>query len=230
LFAAVPYLLIVVGMGYTRQSVAIGCSILGLIALGDGRRRWFVFWILLAASFHKTAIVLLPIAALSATRNRTWTYVWIGMVAMVGAWLFLYDTSEALYHNYVESEYRLESQGAGIRVAMDVLPALLFLWFRRRLSGNEGERRLWWWLALVTLICVPLLWVSPTAVDRMALYLIPIQVFVCGRLPVLATTVRGRTNIVLCVVAYYVAVQFVWLNFAQNAPAWLPYRMFPLAS
>jgi hypothetical protein len=230
LFAAVPYLLIVVGMGYTRQSAAIGCSMLALIALSDGRRRKFVFWILLAAAFHKTAVVLLPIAALSATRNRTWTYVWIGVVAVFGVWLFLYDTSETLYLNYVESDYRFASQGAGIRVAMDAVPAVLYLVFQRRFARSEEERRLWMWLALIALLCVPLLSVSPTAVDRMALYLIPIQLFVFGRLPTLARTIKGRTEVVLGVVAYYAAVQFVWLNFAQTAFAWVPYRLFPLAS
>jgi hypothetical protein len=229
LFAAVPYLLIVVGMGYTRQSAAIGCAMLGLIALGDGRRRKFVLWVLLAAAFHKTAVVLLPIAALSATRNRTWTYVWIGVMALIGGWLFLYDSSDTLYANYVESEYRFASEGAGIRVAMDVVPAILYLLFRKRLARNEEELKLWTWLALIALLCVPLLSISPTAVDRMALYLIPIQLYVFGRLTTLARTVRGRTQVVLGIVAYYVAVQFVWLNFAQTAFAWLPYRMYPLS-
>jgi hypothetical protein len=230
LFAAVPYLLIVVGMGYTRQSAAIGCAMLGLIALGDGRRRKFVFWILLAAAFHKTAVVMLPIAALSATRIRTWTYIWIGAVAAIGAWLFLYDTSDTLYANYVTSDYRYASEGAGIRVAMDVVPAILYLVFQRRLARGEEERRLWMWLALIALVCVPLLSLSPTAVDRMALYLIPIQLYVFGRLSTMARTIKGRTQVVLGIVAYYVAVQFVWLNFAQTAFAWLPYRMFPFAS
>lgn len=230
MFAAVPYLIIVVGMGYTRQSAAIGCAMLGLIALGNGHSRKFVLWILLAATFHKTAVVLLPVAALSATKNKTWTYLWIGMMAAVGAWLFLYDTSDTLYKNYVVSEYRYASQGAGIRVVMDVVPAILFLKFRRRLVSGEQERRLWMWLSIVALICVPLLSMSPTAVDRMALYLIPIQLFVFGRLTTLAKTVRGRTQVVLCIVGYYTAVQFVWLNFAQTAFAWLPYQLYPLAS
>ena len=85
------------------------------------------------------------------------------------------------------------------------------------------------WLSLIALVCVPLLAVSPTAVDRMALYLIPIQLFVFGRLPALAVTVKGRTQVVLGIVGYYVAVQFVWLNYAQTAFAWLPYRLYPLA-
>lgn len=230
LFAAVPYLLIVVGMGYTRQSAAIGCAMLGLIALGDGRGRQFVVWVLLAATFHKTAVLLLPIAALSATRNRTWTLVWVGAVSVIGAWLFIYDTSDTLYNNYVESDYAFASQGAGIRVAMNVFPAILYLLLRRRLAGNEQERKLWIWLSLLAVLCVPLLSLSPTAVDRMALYLIPIQLIVFGRLTALARTVKSRTFVVLAVMGYYSAVQFVWLNFAQTAFAWLPYHIYPLAS
>lgn len=229
LFAALPYLLIVVGMGYTRQSAAIGCAMLGLIALGDGRRRMFVVWILIAATFHKTAVVLLPIAALSATRGRTWTYIWVGVMTIVGGWLFLYDSSDALYKNYVESDYRFASEGAGIRVAMDVVPAVLYLVFLRRHVADEQERKLWMWLSIIALLCVPLLSMSPTAVDRMALYLIPIQLFVFGRLTTLAKTAQGRTLVVLGILAYYTTVQFVWLNYAQTAFAWLPYQLYPLA-
>ena len=228
-FAAVPYLLIVVGMGYTRQSAAIGCAMLGLIALGDGRRVKFVLWILLAATFHKTAVVLLPIAALSATHNRVWNFAWVGVMAVLGGWLFLYDTSETLYVNYVVSEYRFASEGAGVRVAMDVLPACILLIFRRRLAEEGEERKLWTWLSIIALVCVPLLTVSPTAVDRMALYLIPIQLFVFGRLTMLAKTIRGRTQLTLGILAYYTAVLFVWLNFAQTAFAWLPYQIYPWA-
>ena len=55
------------------------------------------------------------------------------------------------------------------------------------------------------------------------MYLIPIQLFVFSRVPRLARTVRGRTPLVLGVVAYYAAVMFIWLNFAVHAEYWLPY-------
>ncbi|MEO7937503.1 MAG: EpsG family protein, partial [Burkholderiaceae bacterium] len=45
LLAAVPYMLVVVGMGYTRQSVALGFGLLGLVALADGKVRKFAFWV-----------------------------------------------------------------------------------------------------------------------------------------------------------------------------------------
>jgi hypothetical protein len=36
--------------------------------------------------------------------------------------------------------------------------------------------------------------------------------------------------IVVAILLYYGAVLFVWLNFADYAPYWVPYRFYPLES
>jgi hypothetical protein len=69
---------------------------------------------------------------------------------------------------------------------------------------------------------------ASTAVDRVALYFIPIQLFVFSRLPRLAPSSTGRTALVLAIVAYYGAVELVWLKFATHAQYWLPYQFMPL--
>jgi hypothetical protein len=84
-------------------------------------------------------------------------------------------------------------------------------------------------MAVFALACVPMVAVSSTAVDRVALYLIPLQLFVFSRLPRLATTTKVRTPLVLGIVAFYAAVQFVWLNFATHAQYWVPYQFAPFA-
>ena len=76
LAVAVPYLIIVVAMGYTRQAAAIGFVMLGLVRLGNGSFVRFALCIALAATFHKTATLLLPLAALSSTKSRLWTGLW----------------------------------------------------------------------------------------------------------------------------------------------------------
>ncbi len=226
LLVAVPYLIIVVAMGYTRQSAALGFALLGLTALGQQQIRWFVVWILVGAAFHKSAVLLLPIAALSASKNRTWTFFWVGMTSIAGAYFFVADDSEALVRNYIESEY--QSQGGMIRVTMNAVPAMLFLWWQRRLDIDERERKLWFWLSLFALACVPLIMVLPsTAVDRVALYFIPIQMYVFSRLHRIAKTTIGRTRVVVAVVAYYALVQFVWLNYAGHSRLWVPYQFMP---
>lgn len=227
ILAAVPYLLIVVGMGYTRQSAAIGFAMLGLVALGERHQRGFVLWVLIAASFHKSAVLLFPVAALATTHNRLWTYFWVGVISIVGGWLFLFDSADALIEGYVVSDYADASQGAVVRVLMNAVAAVLLLIFRYRMFPAEASRKLWTWMAILALTCIPLLAVSLTAVDRIALYFIPLQLVVFSQLPRIARSVKIRTAIVVGIVGYYAAVQFVWLNFASHANAWIPYQFMP---
>lgn len=226
ILASVPYMLIVVGMGYTRQSVALGCALMGLTALGDRRVRRFVVWIAVGTLFHKSAILLMPIAALAASRNR-----WLTSALVVGTtaltyYLLLQDSAEDLWANYVDTE--MQSQGGAIRVAMNVVPALVLIGFRKRLVPDESERRLWLWIAAAALLCVPLVGFASTAVDRVALYLIPLQMFVFARLPRLTESTRARTFIVLSIIGYYAAVLFVWLHYSTHSLYWVPYQFMPV--
>jgi len=224
LLVAIPYLIIVVGMGYTRQAAALGFVMLGLVALGNQNARGFVVWTVLGAAFHKSAVLMLPVAALASTSNRFWSLFWGGIISLGAAYFFLFDSAEHLWANYVEADY--QSQGGLIRVLMNAVPAGLFLLFGRRLGLGEAQQKLWFWMAVLSVICVPLVVLSSTATDRVALYLIPIQLFVFAHLPFVAKVPHWRGAIALGVVAYYALVQFVWLVFANHAFAWLPYRVF----
>jgi len=226
LLAAVPYMLVVVGMGYSRQAVALGFALLALVALGNGRVRYFVIWVAIGATFHKSAVLLLPIAALASSRDRLMTAALVGTTTVLMYYLLLADASEALWENYVEAKY--QSQGGMIRVIMNVVPAALFLMFRRRLAPDQQERKLWVLMALFALVCLPLVALASTAVDRVALYLIPLQLFVFARLPRLANSAGTRSPLVLAIVGYYVAVLYVWLNFAVHSDYWVPYQFMPL--
>ena len=142
-------------------------------------------------------------------------------------YLFIEDSLNRLSYTYLEREY--QSEGAATRVAMNALPAGLFLLIRHRFPMTRGERRLWTNMALLALGFIVLLLLSPssTAVDRMALYIIPLQIVVLSRLPDVLQSRKSR-EITLGVVAYSAAVQFVWLNFAGHAEAWVPYQIYPL--
>lgn len=231
LVVAVPYLITVVAMGYTRQGVAIGLAMLGLAALDQGRVMRFVFWLSVAATFHKSAVILVPLALLARAGNRFLNLVVVGLVtAGLFVWL-LQESVEHLRLNYLEAAYA--SSGAAIRVAMNALPAVLFLILRKRFGLNPAQRMFWTWIALLGIGFVGLLYVSPssTAVDRLALYWIPLQLFVLSHLP----TAMGRPDqpnrlVVHAVVAYSALVLFVWLVFADHAQWWIPYQFYPWVS
>ena len=229
LVVAMPYLVTVVAMGYTRQGTALGLAMLGLVALADRKTLRFVMLVALAAAFHKSAVILMPLAILAGTKRKIWTVIWVALSTVLFYLLLLADTVELLQKNYIEAEY--QSEGAALRLAMNAMPAVLFLLFRSKFVMPQADRVFWTWMSLGALGFVILLAVSPssTAVDRLALYWIPLQLFVLSRLPNAIGKPNGfNSKWVYWVVAYSATVLFVWLFFATHAVYWLPYQFYPL--
>jgi hypothetical protein len=229
LVVAVPYLVTVVAMGYARQSAAIGLAMLGMVALLSGNIWKFCIWIVLAAAFHKSAVILIPLALLR--KNRRWfsASIWIGVIFGLSYILFLQETLDALIAGYIGARY--DASGASIRIAMNVLPALILLLNRKRFKLPLSQRIFWTWMAWGALALAVLLCISPSsvAVDRVALYWMPLQLFVWSRVPD-AMGRPGKTNAatwVYIVVGYSALAHAVWLLFATHAHYWIPYRFYP---
>lgn len=230
LVVAIPYLVIVVAMGYTRQGTAIGLVMLALVALTRGQTLRFVVWIALASTFHKSAVILVPLALLAGSERRLLTVVWVLLAAVALFFLMLQESIDNLAVNYIGREY--ESQGAGVRVAMNALPAVIFLTFRRRFNLLPRLQTFWTWMAAGAIFFILLLAVSPssTAVDRVALYWIPLQIFVLARLPEAIGRPAAKENNGWAgvIILYSALVLFVWLVFGAFSYTWLPYRFYPV--
>ena len=65
---------------------------------------------------------------------------------------------------------------------------------------------------------------SSTAVDRLALYLIPLQLFVGSRIPDASLFGIPPTSWNQLLIALSLSVLMVWLLFAGHSEYWLPYR------
>ncbi len=112
---------------------------------------------------------------------------------------------------------------------MSAVPAALFLGFRKRFGFDPPQMRLWVVFSLASLLAVIAFILSPssTAIDRLALYLIPVQIVILSRLPgLLGERDRPSLSLVTAVVAYSLVVELVWLNFGQFSWAWLPYQNY----
>ena len=70
---AVPYLIIVVGMGYTKQAASLGLLFWGLVRLQRGELKTYVVAIILATAIHATALICLLFAAITARGRATRT-------------------------------------------------------------------------------------------------------------------------------------------------------------
>lgn len=224
LVVAVPYLVTVVAMGYSRQAVAIGILMAGLASiLRHGSLIRFAIYAVAAALFHKTSIIALPLVIFASSGNRLLTLIGGGTLIYALYSALLSEDLDYLVENYIRAGY--DSQGALIRIILSVVPALIYFRTRGRLGLDLFEDKLWRLHSWAAIALLAAYFVSPssTAVDRIALYIFPLQLAILARLPI-AFPVQG---IRLAIVAYSLAIQLVWLNFAAHADAWLPYSFYP---
>jgi hypothetical protein len=228
LVVATPFLVIVVGMGFTRQAAAIGALMLGIADLVE-RRSFirFIALVALGALFHRTVLVFVPVLLFAGAQNRFLAALLAIATAILGYLLVLHGGASPYEAGYINTKY--DAAGAQVRVLMNVVAAVTLLLARNRFYASREEKLVWKSFAVLALIsgaALPFVH-SSVIVDRMAMYLIPLQLFVFSRVPIaLAPEHKWSNGLRFAVVLYSAAVLFVWLNYAVNAGSWIPYQSY----
>ncbi len=220
--AAVPYMIIVVAMGYSRQGMALGIFMWAITYLRKGNLKTYVVMILIAALFHKTAIILLPLGMFLYGKGMILRILMLVPIVF-GAWdLLVADAAGNLIHQYIDKD--MQSAGAKIRVAMNLFPSLLLFMYRKEWKKSFEDYTFWLWIAIGSIVAMALVGVASTAVDRISLYFIPVQLAVYGRLPYLARNQISPSMTKVLIILMYTLVLFIWLNYATHSRYWLPYQ------
>ena len=183
LLVAVPYLIIVVSMGYVRQGVGIGLGLVAIIHLLDKKNVKFIGYIILAACFHKTALLYFSFALFIKFRNR---FLIVFAISIFTSLLAVFFAIEYVVSQINQNAFvGMESRGTYIRLTLIWIPACVFLLFRKNFNFDENENIFWTWVSLSSFAFIILLLISPqnTIVDRLALYWIPLQLVVLSRIP-----------------------------------------------
>jgi hypothetical protein len=228
MLVATPFLIIVVGMGFTRQAAALGCLMVGLSKIVDRRPPiHFVLWTLAGAMFHQTVLVFVPVMFIAGVKNRFVSYLLLLLSLAIGYYAVLPSALDQYGPGYLREQYN--AAGASVRVLMDVVPAVIVMVSKGKFYWSPEEKAVWRTYAILCLIAgaaLPFIH-SSVVVDRLAMYLIPMQIFVYSRIGYCFGLIRrGWLAWTIAVIVYSAAVLFVWLNYAVNAWAWVPYQNY----
>lgn len=225
---ALPYLIIVVGMGYTRQSAAIGFALMAFTAFTERRFRLYILCVLAAALFHMSAVVMFLLLLAKISSKNFFRYSLLIFIVFVLSAYFLQERILAKLGTYGSNEL-VDSAGAIYRVMMNFIPALLFLFYRRffrRYFADDLMYKTVFLLSVFSLFFAAGVFFLTTLTDRFALYFSIIQLIVY---PVFLYkfAAKDRRIVQTTVIFGYTVFFIVWLNFsafAQNS--WIPYRNY----
>jgi len=224
LAVSVPYVLIVVSMGYTRQSAALGLICWAFIAIEERKQTRFFVLVLLASLMHSSALLVAPFAwYLQSPAGRRF-FLLFALPVLGFALVLLWDFLLVKFQNYSAP---MVSHGALPRILLGGIAAVTLLLNKERLQ-IKGDRAFWAALAWLAIMFFPLVFINSTGSDRLALYCLPLQMVVFGNAGLLFESKPLRSLAGRGVLILYASMLLVWLNFSVVRQWWVPYRFFPV--
>lgn len=226
---ALPYFIVVVGMGYTRQSVAIAISILSFLLLEKGKFYRSILLVILGATFHRSALIFLFAPLINIGVGKRFTVLKRFLIAVpIGYYLvdnFIIQQFDYFRNSYLDN-VEMSSTGSLIRIILCVIPSFIYILYSKRFNFSKSFSRIlkiisiFSFLSLLTLQ----LGISNTAVDRVALNFLPIQFIIGSHLPDTGLFNLSKFVWKTILILFSLLVFFVWLTFAKHAFCWIPYQ------
>lgn len=221
---AYPIYVVILALGFTRQSAAVGFL---LVALSKSYSEYpwrYLRYTLLGGVFHKSEILLLLLPVLNLS-NYIKLKIFLGISLL---FLFYYSGYfDSFIDAYILTSYK--SEGAHIRVLLNVIPACLLLLFRREflLSSAIANNMIPLSIGAILSYISLLVFDFSALVDRFSYYFVPLQFFVYSNMFSFFNRSRFLLILYVAVIVLYVGIiLFYWLNYSNNAFHWYPYKSY----
>jgi len=228
---ASPYLITVVSMGFTRQSIAIGLLMLSFVAFIDRKKYISYLYIVLATLMHVSAFYLILIFLLIDNKNLNYVgltkkYI-VSIILFFGLLYLLFPVNiENKIKFFIMVENVEHSAGVWPRLFISALSSLTFLSLHKYWKEKYDDYRILMIFSLITLIFLPLAIYFSALIDRLAVYIIPIQILIFSRLPLFFNILELRYLLSSLILLGYFANLYIWLNFGHYSTYWLPYSNY----
>lgn len=226
LMVALPILVIVVAMSAARQTVAIGILLWLTAEWNQASAMRRAAFILLASTFHASAIAFL-IFVLLDLRMQRWLKV-VGTAIMSAAMVnLLQSTGQADYYDalYVSGATEItRSEGAIMHVMLNGGPALAALLAGRRWRSKLIPDHFHMQLTMVAISLIPLSFVTSAAAGRMSLYLFPVSMYFFSSLSQIMANTGSRSVVRGMIALFFLLITVIWLNFGNSASAHKNYQ------
>lgn len=227
LVLAFPVLIVQLGMSGMRQALALGFLMLALVSFAHRARVPTAIWVLVAAQFHASAIIFLPIAMLVG-RHLSTIRILVALMVLGPVVVFLLQSQFEVYSDrYIEQIYgENSSSGAWYRYALVLLPfVMLARWYRKVEVRFPQTIELMRLFMLISFVMAPIGLVSSVVLHRLVFYVMPVSIItLLAVAETLAVTWRAPA-IRLAPFVVYGSYVLVWFTFSRHASScYVPYQ------
>ena len=217
-----PIIIIVLGMGYSRQGLAFSFSLFLIKALENRKLLVAFIYLFLAILSHKTALFLSVFFII---------YFWYykNVINILGLLLIpiifviiFYDNFNHLFYFYVGPGQHMNAAGSLPRSFIILLVAALFIFFKKKhIYLNDYQIFVYSCISYMIILIFPFSLITTVAADRLLLYLYSLKVAFVSH----ANLEDKKINLIIFfIVSMYFLYMVIWIFFGSNSTSWVPYK------
>jgi hypothetical protein len=225
-----PILVVQLGMSGVRQAVAVAVLLLGLIAFMDGKRAMTAVWILVAAQFHESACIFLPLALMVGRNISTFRLIVALAVLSPVAAILVGSRLEVYSDRYIEQIYGENSSGGAVfRYAMVLIPCIFFYFQKKKMQTMFPRSFSLMWLYTLMIFGVGFIgFISTIAMHRLTYYVMPVSFFIMINVALAMPLKERLSNKYVYVPALALGTYLVtWFSTSRHATlCYVPYDSY----
>lgn len=220
-----PVIILQLGMSGLRQALAVGFLMVGSVSFVRAQRWQTAAWVVVAAQFHSSAIIFLPMAWI-AGRDVSVARILAALIVLGPFAVWGMSARLDTYADRYGDLGSVTSGGAVFRYALVMIPVVAFPAFRANLRWSAPE--IYPMLQLFALVCAalaPLVFVSTIGLHRLVFYVMPFSILIFVYLTRVAV-IPGQQGLARALpLAAYGAYSALWFATSSHAhKCYIPYQ------
>lgn len=225
-----PIMIIQLGMSGLRQALAVAFLLQSYISFLSVRRINAGLWVFLAAQFHSSAYIFLPLAFM-AGRQFTWKTAFISLILTAPASVFLLgDRADVYSDRYIEQIYgENSSSGAVLRYMLALFPYILFELNKRRVQAQfKTYYPIFRISSLITFSLFFIGLISTVILHRLTFYILPLSslVFICTVMVIPRANMLSRKLLYVPTSLYLIYI-IGWFTLSRHSSiCYIPYDSY----
>ena len=229
LILAFPTLIVIVGMGFTKQSVAIGFFLIAFDSLLKQQNKKYVFYVVIASLFHLSALVFLILIFSRKKYFLIILFIFMTLIYVLYSYSkFIYILNSINFYSYIKNYVLYEvvtSNGANLRIILNIIPTFLLLIFYNHFDMKDKNKLIFINLSIVQFLILFISFILPnaTGIDRISFYLIILQIFIYCEFSNLFKKQFLKNIYIFLIQLYSIILLYIWVNFSLHSIYWIPY-------
>lgn len=213
-----PYLFLM-QLSSIRQTIAACFIVFSFYFATKRKYLYYIFFVLIATGFHKSAIVLLPVYFLlneSRVNRKTYVLIYVFLGFLLGTSLLETILNEALY--YFPSYLSFIEQGLHNSLRSLLISSFFFFLVTFNINKLQGKEIIYGKIALIATI-ISLLTFKLSMISRIGMYF---NIYLIIAIPLIFSRLKFKANAQILFVIMITIYLLRYVSFFSN-PLWIPY-------